>query len=152
MHSGLVVIEKVATLMNISDMLTKPVSRQILRRCLALAESWRAPGAERLEEEHSIVEDNMVMLEKSEGTALVRHGDQCPRPDDNKWSTHVLIFMVMVIASIVIYIWRMMKNLWNKIYPRTRTVGTQSQTFYTALARHATPRLYVSARSITRSL
>ena len=104
MPRGLVVIDKVATLMNISDMLTKPVSRQILRRCLAQAESWRAPGGERLEEEHSIVEVNVVMLEKSEGTAFVRHGDQCPRSDDNKWSIHMLIFMVMMIAGIVIYI------------------------------------------------
>ena len=80
------------------------------------------------------------MLEKSDGTALVPYGDQCPRPDDDKWSVRMLIFIVIMIAGIVIYIWRMMKKLWNKIYPTTRTVGTQSQTTYTALAHHATPR------------
>ncbi len=47
----------------------------------------------------------MVMLEKSEGTALVQYGDQCPRPDDNKWNIHMLIFILMMIAGIVVYIW-----------------------------------------------
>ena len=57
-HNGLITIEKVPTLMNISDMLTKPVTRQTLRRCLAQAESWCIDG-ERVDEEY-VVEINMV--------------------------------------------------------------------------------------------
>ena len=121
--------------MNISDMLTKAVTRQTLRRCLAQAESWRLDG-ERVDEEY-VVEINTVE------TGLVRQ-DQCPKPVDGIWPIYKIVLLILLTAGVAIYLCvlvdRMLKKMWNKLCPRTRTVGTQSQTTYTALAHHATPR------------
>ena len=57
-------IEKIPTAGNISDMLTKPVPRRTLRRCLIQAESWRTPEKERVQEEN-IAEIHMITLEEN---------------------------------------------------------------------------------------
>ena len=137
-HNGLIVIEKVPTLMNISDMLTKAVTRQILRRCLAQAESWRIDG-ERVDEEY-VVEINMVE------TGLARRDR--PQPVENdRWSYKIVLTLILVSAGVVIYLYLWMshdiKMMWKKICPTTRTLGTQSQATYTAVAHHAAPRLTV---------
>ena len=92
-HNGLIVIEKVPTLMNISDMLTKAVTRQILRRCLAQAESWRIDG-ERVDEEY-VVEINMVE------TGLARR-DRSQPVENDRWNYKIVLTLILVSAGVVI--------------------------------------------------
>ena len=122
-HSGPIVIEKVPTLMNISDMLTKAVTRQILRRCLAQAESWRIDG-ERVDEEY-VVEINMVE------TGLARR-DRPEPVENNRWDYKINITLILMSAGVAIYLYLWMshkvKILFHRTCPVTRTLATQSQT------------------------
>ena len=142
-HNGLITIEKVPTLMNISDMLTKPVSRQILRRCLAQAESWRMDEEQICEEQ--TFDEQLVELNVVERGVVLR--DQCPMQARDKWTTPWLVMLILTTGALAVYIYHIMLNCLRKVQKivgaTMRTMGTQSQTTYTALARHATPRFTV---------
>ena len=135
-HNKIVTIEKVPTAANISDMLTKPVSKEILRRCVLRAESWRI-SLEQFEEEHDKVEINLLMM-WSDDKALVRHGDKLAK-EDNFWLM-IMMMLTIIIGTIGYLYFKVKRYLARPNSSRTRTVATQSQTTYTALAHHATPR------------
>ena len=142
-HNGLITIEKVPTLMNISDMLTKPVSRQILRRCLAQAESWRMDEEQICEEQ--TFDEQLVELNVVERGVVLR--DQCLTQARDKWTTPWLVMLILATGALAVYTYHVMLNCMKRVQKivraTMRTMGTQSQTTYTALARHATPRFTV---------
>ena len=136
MHNKVLVIEKVPTAANIRDMLTKAVPKEILRRCILQAESWRMT-TEKFDEEHEKMEINLLMM-WSDDKVLVRHGDKLVK-EDNFWL--MIMMMLTIIIGTIVYLYFKVKRYFARTnYPRTRTVATQSQTTYTALAHHATPR------------
>ena len=127
-HNGIAMIEKIPTARNISDMLTKPVPRQTLRRCLIQAESWRTPEKERVQEEN-IAEIHMITLEEN-----------ATNTDEEQTSTEMGMFLMMMTITVGLagfaYLHAVAKRCCRRM---TRTGGTQSQTTYTAVGHHATP-------------
>ena len=113
-------------------MLTKPVPRQTLRRCLIQAESWRTPEKERVQEEN-IAEIHMITLEEN-----------ATNTDEEQTSTEMGMFLMMMTIIVGLAGFAYLRAVAKRCCRRmTRTVGTQSQTTYTALAHHATPRFNV---------
>ena len=135
-HNKVLVIEKVPTAANMSDMLTKAVPKEILRRCILQAESWRMT-MEKFDEEHEEMEINLLMM-WSDDKVLVRHGDKLVK-EDNFWLM-IMTMLTIIIGTIGYLYFKVKRYLARTNSPRTRTVATQSQTTYTALAHHATPR------------
>ncbi len=105
---------------------------------LAQSESWRIDG-ERIDEEF-VVEINMVE------TGLARRAHS--KPVENAiWNYRIVLTLILVSAGIVIYLYlwvnHRVKRMWSKIYPTTRTLGTQIQATYTAVAHHAALRFTI---------
>ena len=91
----------------------------------------------KFDEEHEEMEINLLMT-WSDDKALVRHGEKSVK-DDNFWLT-IMMMLTIIIGTIGYLYFKVKRYLARTNSPRTRTVATQSQTTYTALAHHATPR------------
>ena len=73
--------------------------------------------------------------------------DQCPIQARDKWTTPWLVMLILTTGALAVYTYHIMLNCLRKVQKivgaTMRTMGTQSQTTYTALARHTTPRCTV---------
>ncbi len=141
-HKGLVTIQKVPTAGNIADMMTKALPRQLLHRCLVLGGCWhlpeveiRAEGEEDKQEES--IELNLVTVSdyELETSALTMPSRRSEVP--LILNVYVVMFFIGLMSGM--WLWR---TCTRQSTVRTRTVGTQSQVTYTALANHVNPRFH----------
>ena len=133
-HSGLIKIEQVQTTRNISDMLTKAEPKQVLRRCLLEAKSWKVPEID------DMMEVNLVLQEETSSSAF-----QVTAYEEREvMTTTPWMLIITFIIGFVGGIWLMRLTC----APRrrttaTRTIGTQSQVTHTSFANPAAPRFVV---------
>ena len=118
--------------------MTKVLPRQLLHRCLVLGGCWHLPEIdirgekeeEDMQEEN--VELNMVMVnDELETSALTTYS----RRSESSLNVYVMMFFIGLASGM--WLWQ---SCTRRSTGRTRTVGTQSQVTYTALANHVNPR------------
>ena len=88
-------------------------------------------------QEHEEMEINLLMM-WSDDKVLVRHGDKLVK-EESFWLM-IMMVLTIIIGTIGYLHFKVKRYLGRTNSPRTCTVATQSQTTYTALAHHATPR------------
>ena len=144
-HKGLVTIQKVPTAGNIADMMTKALPRQLLHRCLVLGGCWHLPEVERRGEEEEdgqeeSIELNLVTVNDYELETSALQARTLTTPSRRSETPLILnVYVVMFFIGLASGMW-LWRTCTRQSTVRTRTVGTQSQVTYTALANHVNPR------------